>query len=324
MENIEKFYFDLPESLEPIAVPVQVGPSVFPNNIDQLKTIDYSSVPNDSILEAKLSRYYQLLSVVASNQATEEDLSELQRILLDVRNYVLTEEDFNLMADAVRTTQIYLKNAAEANINNYKSVSVVLKDFVENMQEWTQSLNQRIDNIGTIPSLATGLDYSFGPNQPTQVPNGYENSVYYWCDTSNENFILKKANVEEGGKLTSFSEVSLNPSQKTDIEKFTRAADIFKRKTVISTLENRQASQTTNGIGQTIDESLLENTTENDLVLEELKVGTGGEYDYVSNVDDLVDGRFEYGLKPIGVEDINSLNYQSYPENEGNYQGGAL
>lgn len=312
---MEEIRFELPQSLEPIDVPAQVGPSVFPQNIDQLKTIDYSAVPNDSILEAKLSRYYELLSLVASNNASDNDLSELQRIMLDVRNYVLTEEDFNLMADAVRTTQIYLKNAAEANINNYKAVSDVSMALVDKLNDWTKSLSNKIDQLGKIPSLSMEATYSFGPNKPIDAPENYPLEYYYWCDTSEEPIVIKKAQVLENNKLGEFSVVNMTPSQQKELSVFTKASDIFKRKTVISMFRDPQAGQSTRGIGEEQND-LSDYTNESDLVLEELNIGYNS--GQVGNVDDLIDGRFEVGLTPVDLVDSNLEEHQDirYPEDE--------
>lgn len=319
--QIQNIHLGLPQSLESIDVPVQVGPSSFPNNIDQLKTIDYSAVPNDSILEAKLSRYYQLLSIIAGNNATEKDISELQRLMIDVRNYVVTEEDFNLMADAVRTTQIYLKNAADANVNNYRAISEAVNALSESLNDWTLNLNQAIERIGSIPTVTGVENYSFGPNQPTKAPIGTEpGSNYYWVDTANGDYVLKQSVVGEDLSVNNFTEVSLNEANKQTMTKFTAAADVFKRKTVICTKDDFQCAETTYGVDSTNNTNLLEYTSQNDLVLEELSIGNNS--GQVSNVDDLIDGKFEYGLTPVSLVDNININ-SSYPEDaDYNSQGG--
>lgn len=312
MDKIENINLSLPQSLESIDVPVQVGPSSFPNNIDQLKTIDYSSIPEDNILEQKLSRYYQLLSIISSNNATEKEISELQRIMLDVRNYVLTEEDFNLMADAVRTTQIYLKNAADANVNNYTAMTTAIKVLSDELNQWTQHLNNMIETLGQIPSIVSNQDYSFGPNQPTKAPDNYNpGDTYYWVDTNN-NYTLKQAVVGEDLSVSNFTKTPLNSAEQNSMKKFTMASDIFKRKTIIATKEDFQSNQTTSGLNTTIDESYLDYTSEKDLILEELSIGNN--FNEVSNVDDLIDGRFEYGLTPTSVTDNVSTSRNTYPE----------
>lgn len=313
MNNIETLKVDLPQSLEPISIPMQVGPSSFPHNIDQLKTIDYSSSPNDSVLEQKLSRYYQLLSYVASNTASEENISELQRILIDVRNYVLTEEDFNLMADAVRTTQIYLKNAADANVNNYTALTTLLLEFTEDLNRWVKQLNTKIDGLGLMPSIANGLTYSYGPQQPTKAPDTYPSNKYYWVDSVN--LKIKVGDVGKDKTITNFRDVKdLPKDDETNFVEFTRASDLFKRKTVISLLHDNQAGTTTTGPDGTDSIFLTDYTNDTDLVLEELGIGKNA--GQVGNVDDLIDGHFEIGLEPVDMLDT-SYGSGLYPEEEG-------
>lgn len=314
MNNIETLKVDLPQSLEPISIPMQVGPSSFPHNIDQLKTIDYSSSPNDTVLQQKLSRYYQLLSYVAANTASEEDISELQRILIDVRNYVVTEEDFNLMADAVRTTQIYLKNAADANMNNYTALTTLLLEFTEDLNKWVKTLNKNIDAIGMLPSLATEMTYSFGPQQPTKAPKDYDFNYYYWVDTKNNEIKIGDVN-SDTKEISNFREVNnLSDPYKNFFLEFTRSADLFKRKTVISLLSDGQAGMTTVGPGQEDHIYLTDYTTDSDFVLEELSIGQNA--GSIGNVDDLIDGHFDVGLTPV---DMINTKYGAgiYPEEEG-------
>lgn len=242
--------------------------------------------------------------------------------MIDVRNYVVTEEDFNLMADAVRTTQVYLKNAADANVNNYKAISEAINTLSESLNDWTRNLNETIEQIGAIPSITGVENYSFGPNQPTKAPIDSEpGTTYYWVDTTNNNYILKESVIKKDLTVDNFKEVNLNSSNQQMMTKFTSAADIFKRKTVICTKDDFQCEETTYGIGSTNNTDLLEYTSQNDLVLEELSIGSDA--GQVSNVDDLIDGRFEYGLTPVSLVDTSVSENSVYPEDvDYNYQGG--
>lgn len=160
----------IPRRLE-IDPPANTGPSKFPSVIDQLKVIEYSSVPAGGQLEKDLSRYYSIMANVAQNTASEQDYVALKEIMLRVRNYVLTEDDFNLMADAVRTTQTYLKTSMEAADGNYELISVVAEQFVNQINEWSEWLEKELAKIAVNKNW--GAPVIYGANRPNPSAIGY-------------------------------------------------------------------------------------------------------------------------------------------------------
>lgn len=160
----------IPRRLE-IDPPANTGPSKFPSVIDQLKVIEYSSVPAGGQLEKDLSRYYSIMANVAQNTASEQDYVALKEIMLRVRNYVLTEDDFNLMADAVRTTQTYLKTSMEAADGNYELISVVAEQFVNQVNEWSEWLEKELAKIAVNKNW--GAPVIYGANRPNPSAIGY-------------------------------------------------------------------------------------------------------------------------------------------------------
>lgn len=160
----------IPRRLE-IDPPANTGPSKFPSVIDQLKVIEYSSVPAGGQLEKDLGRYYSIMANVAQNTASEQDYVALKEIMLRVRNYVLTEDDFNLMADAVRTTQTYLKTSMEAADGNYELISVVAEQFVNQVNEWSEWLERELAKIAVNKNW--GAPVIYGANRPDPSAIGY-------------------------------------------------------------------------------------------------------------------------------------------------------
>lgn len=151
--------------------PASLGPSKFPTNVDQLKLIEYSSVPAGGQLESDLRQYYTLLASVASNNASHQDLTTLKDLMVRIRDYVLTEDDYNLMADSIRTTQEYLRNSMEAADGNYELISAVAQQLTDQLNEWSLWLQSEIATLGAKQGL--GAPVIFGEVNPGPSAMGY-------------------------------------------------------------------------------------------------------------------------------------------------------
>lgn len=160
----------VPRRLE-IEPPGKLGPSQFPSNIDQLKIIQYSSVPAGGQLESDLRQYYTLLASVASNNASHQDLTTLKDLMVRIRDYVLTEDDYNLMADSIRTTQQFLINSIEAADGNYELISSIAQQLADQLNEWSIWLQQEIATLAAEKGL--GAPVVFGEVNPGPSAIGY-------------------------------------------------------------------------------------------------------------------------------------------------------
>lgn len=170
MANLPEINIQLPQRLE-IPRPADIGPSVFPGAVDQLKLIQYSAVPAGGQLERDLRNYYGYMSKVASNTATEQDLASLKALMVRVREYIVTEDDFNLMADAVRTTQEYLLNAIGEEAKNFSTISEVARQLAENLNNWSEVFQ---DELAKVQSKGTsGAPVVYSVNHPGSSALGY-------------------------------------------------------------------------------------------------------------------------------------------------------
>lgn len=175
MTERKELEITVPRRLE-VDPPANIGPSKFPSSIDQLKVIEYSSIPAGGQLESDLHDYYSLLANVANNTASEQDLVKLKEIMLRVRNYVLTEDDFNLMADAVRTTQSYIKASLDAADGNYELVSSVAQQLVDQINDWSTWLEGELAKLATGQGLGAPVIYSEAAPNPSAIG-------YLWLNT---------------------------------------------------------------------------------------------------------------------------------------------
>lgn len=170
MAYLQELKINVPRRNE-INPPTKMGPSQFPSSIDQLKLIEYSSVPNGGQLEKDLKDYYTLMASVASNNASPQDLVTLKSLMVRIRNYVLTEDDFNLMSDSIRTTQSYLKASIEAADGNFELISVVAEQLVDQINEWSLWLQEELAILATGKNL--GAPVIYGEFSPGPSALGY-------------------------------------------------------------------------------------------------------------------------------------------------------
>ena len=174
MANYQDLKISVPRRLE-VEPPQKLGPSQFPSNVDQLKIIEYSSVPAGGQLENDLRQYYTLLASVASNNASHQDLTTLKDLMVQIRNYVLTEDDYNLMADSIRTTQEYLVKSLEAADGNYELISAVAEQLVDQLNDWSVWLQGEIATLAAKQGLGAPVVYS-------EVSPGPSAIGYLWID----------------------------------------------------------------------------------------------------------------------------------------------
>lgn len=95
------------------------NPSVFPLKADNFKTLNYETA-SESELNKDLSDYYTIMSKIMSpdKTATQEDLNNLTVLTSKIRNYVLTDEDYNLMVGAIHEIQAYVLKFFETDLSN--------------------------------------------------------------------------------------------------------------------------------------------------------------------------------------------------------------
>ena len=93
------------------------NPSAFPLEEDKFKGLNYQSASN-SELKTQLSEYYTILSKVMSGSASSSDLSNLTSLTTEIREYVLTDDDYNLVIGALQNMQTYILNFMYKDITN--------------------------------------------------------------------------------------------------------------------------------------------------------------------------------------------------------------
>ena len=93
------------------------NPSAFPLPKDTFKGLNYQSA-SKSELKTQLAEYYAIMNRIMAGTKTDADLANLTTLTTQIREFVLTDEDYNLVVGALQNMQTYILNFMYTDINN--------------------------------------------------------------------------------------------------------------------------------------------------------------------------------------------------------------
>ena len=93
------------------------NPSAFPLAKDNFKGLNYQSA-SKSELKTQLAEYYAIMNRIMAGTKTDADLANLTTLTTQIREFVLTDEDYNLVVGALQNMQTYILNFMYTDINN--------------------------------------------------------------------------------------------------------------------------------------------------------------------------------------------------------------
>ena len=93
------------------------NPSAFPLAKDNFKGLNYQSA-SKSELKTQLAEYYAIMNRIMAGTKTDADLANLTTLTAQIREFVLTDEDYNLVVGALQNMQTYILNFMYTDINN--------------------------------------------------------------------------------------------------------------------------------------------------------------------------------------------------------------
>ena len=100
------------------ATQINVGnPSAFPLAKDNFKGLNYQSA-SKSELKTQLAEYYAIMNRIMAGTKTDADLANLTTLTTQIREFVLTDDDYNLVVGALQNMQTYILNFMYTDINN--------------------------------------------------------------------------------------------------------------------------------------------------------------------------------------------------------------
>lgn len=97
---------------------INVGnPSAFPLAEDAFKNINYQSA-SQSELNVDLAEYYSIMNKIMAGTSQDADLNRLTVVTTKIRDYVLTDDDYNLVVGALQKMQSYILKFMYTDITN--------------------------------------------------------------------------------------------------------------------------------------------------------------------------------------------------------------
>ena len=128
--------------------------STFPNSIDDLRQIDFSSSSIEQ-LGPELERYYELL-LLYLNKDPKFDLNieEFKALATKISNYTLSSEDYIKLRDALLETQNYLQQITQEELYSEHGVYTALQNSANNLTDRVNAIIKEINN--SYSNLAQG------------------------------------------------------------------------------------------------------------------------------------------------------------------------
>ena len=135
------------------------NPSAFPMAADVFKNLNYQTA-QQSELNTQMKEYYEILARIMGGNTKSGDMQQLENLTGQIREFVLTDDDYNLVIGALQNMQAYV-------------ISFMYGDITRKAQAMDVELNKVITEIDR---FMTQLEetYSKSP-QDYPIPN---NSVY--------------------------------------------------------------------------------------------------------------------------------------------------
>lgn len=179
-------------------------PSSFPLSQDQFKGLNYQTAAASS-LNNKMAEYYAIMNKIMLGSVTSADLSKLEVITSQIREYTLTDEDYNLIIAALQNMQTYILRFMYNDLNSKAgAMDTELNKVIAELNNFMSSLEQV---------------YSKSPNN-YPIPN---KSIYV---EKTEDRIQQSIKYNEGTEGIVISDAKPTPVQNRSIVWFNTGAKI--------------------------------------------------------------------------------------------------
>lgn len=131
------------------------NPSAFPLKEDKFKNLNYQTA-KESELNTQLAEYYSIMNKIMNGTATDADLSTLTSVTSQIREFVLTDDDYNLVVGSLQNMQSYI-------------LKFMYQDITNKAKAMDAELNKVIGDINRF-MLDLETTYSKSPND-YPIPN---------------------------------------------------------------------------------------------------------------------------------------------------------
>ena len=135
------------------------NPSAFPMAADAFKNLNYQTA-QQSELNTQMKEYYEILARIMGGNTKSGDMQQLENLTGQIREFVLTDDDYDLVIGALQNMQTYV-------------ISFMYGDITRKAQAMDTELNKVITEIDR---FMTQLEATYAKSpQDYPIPN---NSVY--------------------------------------------------------------------------------------------------------------------------------------------------
>ena len=153
------------------------NPSAFPLAKDNFKGLNYQSA-SKSELKTQLAEYYAIMNRIMAGTKTDADLANLTTLTTQIREFVLTDEDYNLVVGALQNMQTYILNFMYTDINNKaKAMDAQLNAVIGDINRFMSDLETVYSKSPSQYPIPDKSVLTAKLEQPVQDPLTYTNST---------------------------------------------------------------------------------------------------------------------------------------------------
>lgn len=118
--------------------------SSFPSMEDNLKKMTFSEPSiTDTDLNNKVGEYYRILSEISTGTQLPNAMDRLSELSEEIKQYVLTAYDYNMLVDSIRNTQRYVLRAINEDVNTkVASFAFEMRKFTDAVDDFMYELEQ--------------------------------------------------------------------------------------------------------------------------------------------------------------------------------------
>lgn len=150
------------QEVPPVSVYVDPKiPDMFPNKVDYIKSLDFSTNNLSASAKRDLSDYYNLVLQLMNGQINvNEYYTKMPTLIEGIKGVVLTETDWENLRDAILRTQNYILHYLWTDMQNIsKAMDEAYALYQKSINDWIDEANTYYDSDDFIPKDTVKLQH---------------------------------------------------------------------------------------------------------------------------------------------------------------------
>ena len=124
------------------------NPSAFPMAADVFKNLNYQTA-QQSELNTQMKEYYEILARIMGGNTKSGDMQQLENLTGQIREFVLTDDDYNLVIGALQNMQTYVISFMYGDITRKaQAMDVELNKVITEIDRFMMNNSDKLKKLG--------------------------------------------------------------------------------------------------------------------------------------------------------------------------------